>query len=120
MLSDHPAVPFSVVARADGRSWIITVTGEVDTGTAPVLSDAVVSLAAIEPRCRVTLDMQDVSFMDSAGLGALIRGYKACEANGATLVVSPMSPAVSRLLEVTGQLARFTAAPTSTRTSATG
>ncbi len=107
MMSEHAAVPFSVVARAEGKSWIISVAGEVDMSTAPVLRDTVVSLAAIEPGPGVTLDMRDVSFIDSAGLGALITGYKACAATGGSLNVWPVSPAVHRLLEITGQLDRF-------------
>lgn len=106
-MSDYVPVPFSVVARAEGKKWIISVAGDVDTCTAPVLSDAVASLAAIEAHPCVAVDMRDVSFMDSAGLGALIRGFKACEANGGTFSVCCASHSVRRILEMTGQLQRF-------------
>lgn len=60
----------------DIRGWTcVHVEGEVDLQSAPVLKDALTSaIAAGIPALLV--DLCDVGFMDSSGLGALVTGMK--------------------------------------------
>ena len=60
--------------------------GELDIGTAPVLEDAVDR--ALEDGCReVVLDLSGTTFLDSAGLGALINAAREVDARRATMSV---------------------------------
>jgi anti-sigma B factor antagonist len=54
---------------------VIAVSGEVDIATSPAL-DAAVITAIGEGAKHITIDLTDVSFMDSSGLGVIVRGLK--------------------------------------------
>lgn len=57
--------------------YVITVSGEVDLATSPQLDTAVI--AAIDSGATsVVIDLTDVSFMDSSGLGVIVRALKRC------------------------------------------
>jgi anti-sigma B factor antagonist len=57
--------------------YLITVSGEVDLATSPQLDTAVI--AAIDSGATsVVIDLTDVSFMDSSGLGVIVRALKRC------------------------------------------
>ncbi|MGI8693548.1 MAG: STAS domain-containing protein [Geodermatophilaceae bacterium] len=85
-------------SRPDGTC--VAVAGEVDIDTAPRMSRALAAgLAAGRP---VVVDLGAVTFMDSAGLSALIAAHKAAAAAGLTCRLQDLPPAVRRLLEVTG------------------
>ena len=54
---------------------VITVSGEVDIATSPAL-DAAIATAIGEEAKQIVVDLTDVSFMDSSGLGVIVRGLK--------------------------------------------
>jgi len=57
--------------------YLITVSGEVDLATSPELDVAII--AAIDSGATsVVIDLTDVSFMDSSGLGVIVRALKRC------------------------------------------
>ncbi len=57
--------------------YLITVSGEVDLATSPELDIAII--AAIDSGTpSVVIDLTDVSFMDSSGLGVIVRALKRC------------------------------------------
>jgi anti-sigma B factor antagonist len=57
--------------------YLITVSGEVDLATSPELDVAII--AAIDSGTpSVVIDLTDVSFMDSSGLGVIVRALKRC------------------------------------------
>ncbi len=74
-------------------------SGEIDAYTVGAFREALTNLATSE---RLIIDLSDVPFMDSAGLGALIGGIrKVREAQGA-VAVSCDRPTLLRLLHTTG------------------
>ena len=74
-------------------------SGEIDAYTVGSFREALTNLAESE---RLVIDLSDVPFMDSAGLGALIGGIrKVREAEGA-VAVSCDRPTLLRLLHTTG------------------
>lgn len=83
-----------IVATANG--W--KLSGEVDAHTAPTLATAITDL----PTGLVTLDMEGVSFMDSSGLRVLMDATARARDAGGDLVVAHPSPAVARLVEISG------------------
>ncbi len=74
-------------------------SGELDAYTVGGFREALANLAGHE---RLLIDLSNVPFMDSAGLGALIGGIRrAREADGA-VAVSCDNPGLTRLLHTTG------------------
>jgi anti-anti-sigma factor len=83
-----------------GRTTAV-VTGEVDHGCAPTLEDAIADSLASSP-AGLRLDLGGLSFCDCAGLNALLRVRRLAEETGHPLELYALSPAVERLLVLTG------------------
>jgi anti-sigma B factor antagonist len=92
--------------RADDR-LIVTVIGEVDAATASVLEAGVV----VDDPAIATVDLRldQVTFIDSSGLRALLMVRERVIAAGAGVVLGSTSTLVDRLLEVTGLADTFSA-----------
>ena len=73
--------------------------GELDAYTVASFRDALGELAH-QP--RVVIDLSDVPFMDSAGLGALIGGIRRAREHGGEVAVACSRPTLTRLLHTTG------------------
>lgn len=87
------------VRRRPG-SVLVAAAGEVDISTVPRLR-AVLDSAAAEG-LRVIIDLEEVTFIDASGLGALAGAAGRAVAAGGTLHVAAVSSRVRRLLKVTG------------------
>lgn len=85
------------VARA-GRTTVITVEGEMDVATAPILHEA---LERLKPGSSVIVDLSRLTFVDSSGLRLLmVHAQRMRRAAGALFVRCP-SPPVHRVMELT-------------------
>lgn len=73
--------------------------GELDAYTVGAFRDALGELAASP---RVVIDLSEVPFMDSAGLGALIGGIRRAREHGGDVAVACSRPTLTRLLHTTG------------------
>lgn len=73
--------------------------GELDAYTVTSFRE---SLGELATRPQVVIDLSDVPFMDSAGLGALIGGIRRARENGGEVAVACSRPTLTRLLHTTG------------------
>jgi anti-sigma B factor antagonist len=87
------------VYRTDGAIEIAVGEPRVDAAAAPGFK-ALLDGALAEGPNRVILDLTEVSFMDSTGLGVLVGLLKKLGADG-SLVVCGAQPPVRRLFELT-------------------
>lgn len=90
-----------VSTRRDGARRIVSLAGELDLDTADTFRTAISDLL-VEQVSRVEVDAGGLGFADSAGLRALLLARSAAEAAGASFGVTVASPAVSRVIEITG------------------
>nr|WP_095877786.1 STAS domain-containing protein [Streptomyces sp. TLI_235] len=81
----------------------------MDIHTAPSLRCAL--SAALESHRAVVLDLLEVTFMDCAGLGALVRARNQADRCGARLVLGGAGRCVVRLLRLTGLHPRLAVEP---------
>jgi anti-anti-sigma factor len=81
---------------ATATGW--EVRGEIDAHTAPTLAVAMTEL----PEGVVTVDMGDVSFMDSSGLRVLIEAATRARDGGGDLLIVRSTPGIARLVEISG------------------
>lgn len=78
---------------------VIVVVGQIDSHTATALDEA---LDAAPSAASVSVDLSEVSFVDSSGLRVLVRAHKRlADGGGALTLVKPSQP-VTRLLDMTG------------------
>ena len=73
--------------------------GELDAYTVAQFREALTELA---DESYVLVDLSDVPFMDSAGLGALIGGIRRARENDGDVAGACNRPALTRLLHTTG------------------
>jgi anti-sigma B factor antagonist len=78
---------------------VVWAAGEIDVSTAPRLREHLTSLPSDAE--RVVVDLSEVTFLDSTGLGVLVAGWKRCEDNGASLELVVTRPQVTKVLEIT-------------------
>lgn len=107
-----PAPIFSVeMSTRDDGSAIAKVNGEIDAATADQLQNDLleaISATSSSAASSVAVDLASVNFMDSSGLRAMIIAMNAAEEAGVSLRIVATTPAVDRLLEITGLTERLT------------
>jgi anti-sigma B factor antagonist len=91
-----------------GEGIVLEVSGELDMSAVDAFRQAVAEAAVGAAFC--SLDLTAVTFMDSAGLGALVAAHRDAVDAGAVVAVRP-SPPVLRLLGVAGLLHHFALDP---------
>ncbi len=89
---------------------VVSAGGEVDVSTAPRLREQLATLP-VGAR-RVVVDLSDVTFLDSRGLGVLVAAWKKCRESGASLDLVVAKPQVAKVLEITRLDDMFTIFPT--------
>lgn len=95
----HPSHHIELAESVDaaGRP-VIAVAGDIDLETAPTLRERIEAVAARGG--DVVIDLREVGFMDSPGLGTLIYCFQLQEDRGARLVVRAAQGHVRELFEV--------------------
>jgi anti-sigma B factor antagonist len=80
---------------------VVRPTGDLDAYTAPELRSRLQGVTGTDTRI-VVVDLSGVTFIDSAGLGALVGAHRRMrEAGGVLRIVQP-PPLVGRAFELTG------------------
>lgn len=91
----------------------VRVQGDLDVATAgPFVDDAVASLGA-PPLREVVVDLSAATFVDSTGLGALIRLQREARRRGARFRVVGADDRVRKILRITGLDSAFGMPPAS-------
>jgi len=100
-----------LTVNEDGSHTVVAVSGEIDLSTSGELETAVVSALQNETG-HLTLDFSEVSFLDSSGLGVVVKALKrAKEANTIFDVVSA-NERVLKVFNLTGLDTLITIYPT--------
>jgi anti-anti-sigma factor len=104
--SDPPSTRFAIrgATDVDPRFAVVTVSGELDLGTAGLLWPHLEVALVSTPAEVVVLDATDLDFIDSSGLRVLLRAARlaqSTESAAAFRVVAP-HPVVQRVLDLSG------------------
>jgi anti-sigma B factor antagonist len=87
------------VTEGDGE-MVVTVRGEIDLVTVPVLWESLVDV--ILDTKRLVVDLRETAFIDSTGLGVLVRALKRLRHGGGDLVLRSPRPNARKVLNLTG------------------
>jgi anti-sigma B factor antagonist len=89
---------------------VVTVAGEVDVASAPMLRNRLEE--AIERGTPLlVVDLSTVTFIDSTGLGVLIGASKRIDHSGSTMRLVVSEPRILKLFEITGLTDLFSIVP---------
>jgi anti-anti-sigma factor len=86
--------------RTDTDAVVLRPVGRLTMVTAPDLREALHALVAAGDS-RIVVDLRDVEFIDSSGLGALISGLRAARQAGGDLRIAAPNQQVQSVMEVT-------------------
>ncbi len=91
--------------RRSGDSTIVMLSGDIDLHRSPSLHEALVAVTNEQPR-RLVLNMTDVPYMDSSGVGTLVDVFRRVAKYQGKLVLCGLTARVKGVFEVT-KLDRF-------------
>lgn len=87
---------------------VIRLTGEFDISNAQAILEAVSKARQGRADAHVVVDLRDVTFIDAAGIRALLRAQQQAQQGGGGLVVRGPSPLVLDMLTVLGLAEQLT------------
>jgi anti-sigma B factor antagonist len=94
-----PDTTLEIVDRTQGVATA-RLTGDLDIVTSDAVRRELVELVDDGHR-ELSLDLGDVGFVDSSGLGVLVAVHRHVESRGGGFVVRSAPPQVRRLFEIT-------------------
>ena len=80
---------------------VLGVRGEIDVATSPEMRCHLVEMLADRPEL-VIVDLTDVTFIDSTGLGVLVEAVTTARAGDGDLRLVVTQPKIIKLIELTG------------------
>jgi anti-sigma B factor antagonist len=103
---DQQPAALDVTSLRTAGAVRLRLTGEIDIATAPYLLEVLDEVAG-DPPAAVHLDLGRVTFIDAAGLGALVHARTLMAGRGARLVLADVPARIRLLLELTALLDTF-------------
>ena len=92
-------MPLSV--RQDGAVTIVTVDGDLVIGEPEATFKRTIAQLLEQGQAQLLIDMRAVKFLDSSGLGALVRAMTTSQSEGGQTKLLGAGPQVRKLLEMT-------------------
>src|SRR5882762_7348150 len=103
MGSDPGSAPVALSSTRIGADmWLVVVRGEIDMSDARQLADKLESATLMVGVVCVVADFADVTFIDAAGLGALVEAHNVLAPAGRKLKVIGAHGPVAKVLTLTG------------------
>ena len=91
----------SLSTRTEGDRTVVTVGGEIDVYTAPKLREQLIDLVS-SGKYHLIVDMENVDFLDSTGLGVLVGGLKRVRAHDGSLDLVCTQERILKIFRITG------------------
>lgn len=81
---------------------IIRLVGELDHHTAEKVRQQVEQKIEVNSVRHILLNLEELTFMDSSGLGVILGRYKQITQLGGKMIICAISPSIYRLFELSG------------------
>jgi len=83
-----------------GEVTVLNLGGEIDVAAAPQLRNVFQGLID-EGKVNIVVNLKDVEFIDSSGLGIFVVAFKSAKAKGGNIKFSAAKPEVVKVIELT-------------------
>jgi len=103
-MSDQPK-SLQVTTEREAGTAILHLSGEIDLHSSPALRDVFLSLLAEPPR-RIILDLTQVRYIDSSGVGTIVELKRRASRSESRLVLVGLQVRVRSIFEI-AKLDRF-------------
>lgn len=107
-MAANPVAPSSLLqvqVRKSGDEVVVLCSGKLTGETSSILKAEVKPL--ISQTRRLALDLAELDYMDSSGLGSLVGLYASARSNGCELKLVKLGPRVKELLRITKLISVF-------------
>jgi anti-sigma B factor antagonist len=94
-------VELKLATRDDSGRTVVDISGEIDVYTAPTLREHLSELVA-DGKYHLVLDLEQVAFLDSTGLGVLVGGLKRVRAHEGSLSLVCTQERILKVFRITG------------------
>jgi anti-anti-sigma factor len=101
-MSEEQALDLRVEQPPGGFSATLDLAGELDISTADRLKQAIGELLVEHGARELTVDLRQLTFIDSSGLAAMVYTSRQCEQHQCRLSVIRGSQSVHSVFELTG------------------
>jgi anti-sigma B factor antagonist len=101
-VSQRPPAGLDVEPRDSDGYLTLLLNGELDIASAPGLQRTVARLCALPSTRALTLDMSELTFIDSTGLAAIVYASRVCEQRDCPFDVVRGPEAVQAVFALTG------------------
>ena len=89
------------------RATLVRLSGRIDGSVAPELGTQLRALTD-SGRCKLVLNMKDVTYTSSAALRELISAWKTCRRwNRGDMRLAEVNPNIKKVLDLTGLMTQF-------------
>jgi len=108
------ALNFNVVSHSSPQhatASIVDVEGEIDVLTSPRLKTALAGIVDAGSS-TIVINLGRVEYMDSTGLGVIVSAMKRLREKDGTMVLTGLSPHLTKIFEITGLRKAFEIYPT--------
>jgi anti-sigma B factor antagonist len=93
-------VSFDCTIEQVGDLIVVAPEGEIDMTNAAVLREVLRKVVERKTAGQIAVDMRDVTFLDSSGIGMLVAARRAAAAKGVVLALTDPNPIVRMTLDV--------------------
>jgi anti-sigma B factor antagonist len=90
-----------LTTREQGRVTVLTVTGDLVSGEPEATFNKTIAGLIEERRVQILVDLEKLKFLDSSGLGALVRALNSAQKAGGQTKLVHVGPHVAKLLQMT-------------------
>ena len=90
-----------ITVRNERRIPVIVLTGELDAYTSARFRETMIGLIE-NGAASLIISMNEVEYIDSSGLGALVGGLKRASERGGKIAIVCNNPQVKKVFEITG------------------
>lgn len=103
----------TVVHSLHGGRVVVALKGDLDLTTAKPLRQTLDQLLDRYPGKDLVLDLAEVGFLDSSGLGVILGRYRRLQAEGRRLTLAGVKPGIRAVLDLAGICAIVPVVPAS-------
>jgi anti-sigma B factor antagonist len=114
-----PTSGFSLSSHRKGRQVVVSVQGELDAYTAPMLQLYLDELIMDQGNLFMELDLGDLAFIDSTGIYLLLQTLNSVRFRGGELTLGGLQPRIYKVFEICGlaDIFEFSPSPSTPRGS---
>src|SRR6201987_1771902 len=110
----RPTLPLEITQRETNGIYLLALKGRLVLGQESIGLRTMIDNLLSSGATRIVINLEQVNYVDSAGLGALIEMHRKTKAKGGSLKLCNLGPNLRQALEIARLLPIFETCPTET------